>query len=51
MTLGLTVPLSPFSTVLENGTLSFTGVWDGQAESELWLMQCCGHYNHTSCTW
>ncbi|XP_012952696.1 sodium/nucleoside cotransporter 1 [Anas platyrhynchos] len=39
------------STVLENGTLSFTGVWDGQAESELWLMQCCGHYNHTSCTW
>ncbi|XP_068552319.1 sodium/nucleoside cotransporter 1-like isoform X1 [Anas acuta] len=39
------------STVLENGTLSFTGVWDGQAESKLWLMQCCGHYNHTSCTW
>ncbi|XP_040426279.1 sodium/nucleoside cotransporter 1-like isoform X1 [Cygnus olor] len=39
------------STVLENGTLSFTGVWDGQAESVQCLMQCCGHYNHTSCTW
>lgn len=39
------------STVLENGTLSFTGVWDGQAESMRCLTQCCGHYNHTSCTW
>ncbi|NXI68598.1 S28A1 protein, partial [Anseranas semipalmata] len=37
------------STVLENGTLSFTGAWAGLAESVPCLMQCCGHYNHTSC--
>ncbi|NXG07617.1 S28A1 protein, partial [Sakesphorus luctuosus] len=37
------------SSVLENGTLSFTGSWAGQAESVLWLTECCGHYNHTSC--
>ncbi|XP_035191949.1 sodium/nucleoside cotransporter 1 [Oxyura jamaicensis] len=39
------------STVLENGTLSFTGVWASQAESVRCLRECCGHYNHTSCTW
>ncbi|KFV48267.1 Sodium/nucleoside cotransporter 2, partial [Gavia stellata] len=38
------------SSVLENGTLSFTGPWAGLAESGLCLTQCCGHYNHTSCT-
>ncbi|NXG16737.1 S28A1 protein, partial [Grallaria varia] len=38
------------SSVLENGTLSFTGSWAGQVESKLWLMGCCGHYNHTSCS-
>ncbi|NXH15746.1 S28A1 protein, partial [Bucco capensis] len=37
------------SSVLENGTLSFTGTWAGLAESMLYLTQCCGHYNHTSC--
>ncbi|XP_032555555.1 sodium/nucleoside cotransporter 1-like [Chiroxiphia lanceolata] len=37
------------SSVFENGTLSFTGSWAGQAESVLWLTECCGHYNHTSC--
>ncbi|NXP21427.1 S28A1 protein, partial [Scytalopus superciliaris] len=37
------------SSVLENGTLSFTGSWAGQADSVLWLTECCGHYNHTSC--
>ncbi|XP_010080453.1 PREDICTED: sodium/nucleoside cotransporter 1-like, partial [Pterocles gutturalis] len=37
------------SSVLENGTLSFTGAWTGLAESMLCLTQCCGHYNHTSC--
>ncbi|NWV09432.1 S28A1 protein, partial [Ptilonorhynchus violaceus] len=37
------------SSVLQNGTLSFTGSWAGQAESVLWLTECCGHYNHTSC--
>ncbi|NWI52521.1 S28A1 protein, partial [Calyptomena viridis] len=39
------------SSVLENGTLSFTGSWAGQAESVLWLTECCGHYNRTSCAW
>uniref|UniRef100_A0A803YS29 Sodium/nucleoside cotransporter n=1 Tax=Meleagris gallopavo TaxID=9103 RepID=A0A803YS29_MELGA len=37
------------STVLENGTLSFTGIWASVAESLPCLTQCCGHYNHTSC--
>ncbi|NXM26145.1 S28A2 protein, partial [Oxyruncus cristatus] len=37
------------SSVFENGTLSFTGSWAEQAESVLWLTECCGHYNHTSC--
>ncbi|XP_010004254.1 PREDICTED: sodium/nucleoside cotransporter 2-like [Chaetura pelagica] len=37
------------SSMLENGTLSFTGAWAGLAESVLYLTQCCGHYNHTSC--
>uniref|UniRef100_A0A8D0EI44 Sodium/nucleoside cotransporter n=1 Tax=Strix occidentalis caurina TaxID=311401 RepID=A0A8D0EI44_STROC len=37
------------SSVLANGTLSFTGAWAGLAESVLCLTQCCGHYNHTSC--
>ncbi|KFP20018.1 Sodium/nucleoside cotransporter 2, partial [Egretta garzetta] len=37
------------SSVLENGTLSFTGAWEGLVESALCLTQCCGHYNHTSC--
>uniref|UniRef100_A0A8C5UCC8 Sodium/nucleoside cotransporter n=1 Tax=Malurus cyaneus samueli TaxID=2593467 RepID=A0A8C5UCC8_9PASS len=37
------------SSVLQNGTLSFTGSWAEQAESVLWLTECCGHYNHTSC--
>ncbi|NXE39866.1 S28A1 protein, partial [Ptilorrhoa leucosticta] len=37
------------SSVLQNGTLSFTGPWAEQAESVLWLTECCGHYNHTSC--
>ncbi|XP_050165539.1 sodium/nucleoside cotransporter 1-like [Myiozetetes cayanensis] len=37
------------SSTFENGTLSFTGSWAGQAESVLWLTECCGHYNHTSC--
>ncbi|XP_074773108.1 sodium/nucleoside cotransporter 2-like [Athene noctua] len=37
------------SSVLTNGTLSFTGAWAGLAESVLCLTQCCGHYNHTSC--
>ncbi|XP_031978771.1 sodium/nucleoside cotransporter 1-like isoform X2 [Corvus moneduloides] len=39
------------SSVLQNGTLSFTGSWAEQAESILWLTECCGHYNHTSCAW
>ncbi|XP_030313053.1 sodium/nucleoside cotransporter 2 isoform X2 [Calypte anna] len=38
------------SSVLENGTLSFTGAWEGLAESVLYLTQCCRHYNHASCT-
>uniref|UniRef100_A0A8V0ZPT4 Solute carrier family 28 member 2 n=1 Tax=Gallus gallus TaxID=9031 RepID=A0A8V0ZPT4_CHICK len=38
------------STVLENGTLSFTGAWASVAESVPCLTQCCGYYNHTSCT-
>ncbi|CAM9400206.1 unnamed protein product [Bubo scandiacus] len=37
------------SSVLANGTLSFTGAWAGLAESVLCLTQCCGHYNHTAC--
>ncbi|XP_029872110.1 sodium/nucleoside cotransporter 2-like isoform X2 [Aquila chrysaetos chrysaetos] len=37
------------SSVLTNGTVSFTGAWAGLAESVLCLTQCCGHYNHTSC--
>ncbi|NXN73556.1 S28A1 protein, partial [Himantopus himantopus] len=37
------------SSVLENGTLSFTGTWAEAAESVLCLTQCCRHYNHTSC--
>ncbi|KFQ33549.1 Sodium/nucleoside cotransporter 1, partial [Merops nubicus] len=37
------------SSVLENGTLSFTGAWANLADSVLYLSQCCGHYNHTSC--
>ncbi|XP_061205816.1 sodium/nucleoside cotransporter 1-like isoform X6 [Neopsephotus bourkii] len=37
------------SSVLDNGTLSFTGVWAGQAEGMRCLTQCCGHYNHTTC--
>uniref|UniRef100_A0A8B9Z7J7 Sodium/nucleoside cotransporter n=1 Tax=Buteo japonicus TaxID=224669 RepID=A0A8B9Z7J7_9AVES len=37
------------SSVLKNGTVSFTGAWAGLAESVLCLTQCCGHYNHTSC--
>ncbi|OXB81928.1 UNVERIFIED_CONTAM: hypothetical protein H355_004011 [Colinus virginianus] len=37
------------STVLENGTISFTGAWASAAESMPCLTQCCGHYNHTSC--
>ncbi|XP_054692724.1 sodium/nucleoside cotransporter 2 isoform X2 [Grus americana] len=39
------------SSLLENGTLSFTGDWAGVAESVPCLMHCCGHYNHTSCAW
>ncbi|NWU97139.1 S28A1 protein, partial [Upupa epops] len=38
------------SSVLQNGTLSFTGAWAGQPESMLYLRQCCGHYNYTTCT-
>ncbi|NWU45511.1 S28A1 protein, partial [Hylia prasina] len=37
------------SSVLQNGTLSFTGSWAEQADSVLWLRECCMHYNHTSC--
>ncbi|NXO54090.1 S28A2 protein, partial [Aramus guarauna] len=37
------------SSLLDNGTLSFEGEWAGVAESVPCLMQCCGHYNHTSC--
>ncbi|NXG86284.1 S28A1 protein, partial [Stercorarius parasiticus] len=37
------------SSVLENGTLSFTGPWAGVGDSVLCLTQCCGYYNHTSC--
>ncbi|NXT01050.1 S28A1 protein, partial [Jacana jacana] len=37
------------SSVLENGTLSFTGPWASQVDSVLCLTRCCGHYNHTSC--
>ncbi|XP_010201668.2 sodium/nucleoside cotransporter 1 [Colius striatus] len=37
------------SSVLENGTLSFTGAWAGLAQSSWCLAQCCGHYNHTAC--
>ncbi|NXW76321.1 S28A1 protein, partial [Hirundo rustica] len=37
------------SSVLQNGTLSFTGSWAEQAESVLWLGECCVYYNHTSC--
>lgn len=45
----LTMLLSPASSVLENGTLSFTGPWAALAQGVLYLTQCCGHYNHTSC--
>ncbi|XP_042741739.1 sodium/nucleoside cotransporter 2-like isoform X3 [Lagopus leucura] len=38
------------STVLENGTLSFTGAWDSVADSLPCLTGCCRHYNHTHCT-
>ncbi|NXU78915.1 S28A2 protein, partial [Oreotrochilus melanogaster] len=38
------------SSVLENGTLSFTGAWEGLVESALYLTQCCRHYSHASCT-
>ncbi|XP_065498290.1 sodium/nucleoside cotransporter 1-like [Caloenas nicobarica] len=38
------------SSVLMNGTLSFSGAWAGLAQSVPCLAQCCGHYNHTSCT-
>ncbi|XP_052528572.1 sodium/nucleoside cotransporter 1-like isoform X3 [Tympanuchus pallidicinctus] len=38
------------STVLENGTLYFTGAWDSVPESLPCLTGCCGHYNHTYCT-
>ncbi|KFP84920.1 Sodium/nucleoside cotransporter 2, partial [Acanthisitta chloris] len=38
------------SSVLVNGTHSFTGPWTGQEQSELWLAECCGHYNRTICT-
>uniref|UniRef100_A0A8C8EF81 Sodium/nucleoside cotransporter n=1 Tax=Otus sunia TaxID=257818 RepID=A0A8C8EF81_9STRI len=41
---------TPINAVLANGTLSFTGAWAGLAESVQCLTQCCGHYNHTSCT-
>ncbi|NXW90252.1 S28A1 protein, partial [Alopecoenas beccarii] len=37
------------SSVLMNGTLSFSGPWAGLVQSELCLAQCCGRYNHTSC--
>ncbi|KAK2524638.1 sodium/nucleoside cotransporter 1 [Columba guinea] len=37
------------STVLVNGTLSFSGAWAGLAQSAPCLLQCCGRYNHTSC--
>ncbi|XP_065544857.1 sodium/nucleoside cotransporter 1 isoform X2 [Lathamus discolor] len=37
------------SSVLDNGTLSLTGAWAGQAEGMQCLTQCCGHYNHTMC--
>ncbi|XP_068026376.1 sodium/nucleoside cotransporter 2-like [Melanerpes formicivorus] len=37
------------SSVLENGTLSFTGPWAGVAQAVLHLAQCCGSYNHSSC--
>nr|XP_009665306.1 PREDICTED: sodium/nucleoside cotransporter 1-like [Struthio camelus australis] len=33
----------------ENGTLSFTAPWAGVEESVPCLIQCCGHYNHTTC--
>uniref|UniRef100_A0A8C5JI26 Sodium/nucleoside cotransporter n=1 Tax=Junco hyemalis TaxID=40217 RepID=A0A8C5JI26_JUNHY len=39
------------SSVLQNGTLIFTGSWGEQAGSEQWLKECCAHYNHTSCAW
>ncbi|KAF2980435.1 hypothetical protein EK904_011239 [Melospiza melodia maxima] len=39
------------SSVLQNGTLSFTGSWADQSDSEQWLKECCAHYNHTSCAW
>ncbi|NWQ83598.1 S28A2 protein, partial [Columbina picui] len=38
------------SSLLINGTLSFSGAWAGLAQSELCLAQCCGRYNHSSCT-
>ncbi|NXP08564.1 S28A1 protein, partial [Thinocorus orbignyianus] len=37
------------SSVLENGTLSFTGSWADQVDSVRCLTQCCTHYNHTTC--
>ncbi|NXF97739.1 S28A1 protein, partial [Eubucco bourcierii] len=37
------------SSVLENGTVSFTGPWAALAQGVLYLTQCCGHYNHTHC--
>uniref|UniRef100_A0A8C6Z3R7 Sodium/nucleoside cotransporter n=1 Tax=Nothoprocta perdicaria TaxID=30464 RepID=A0A8C6Z3R7_NOTPE len=37
------------SVLEENGTLSFTGAWAGVEESVPCLIQCCGHYNHTTC--
>ncbi|XP_013150819.1 sodium/nucleoside cotransporter 2 [Falco peregrinus] len=37
------------SSVLMNGTLSFTGAWASVGDSTLCLTQCCRHYNHTSC--
>ncbi|NXD28309.1 S28A1 protein, partial [Spelaeornis formosus] len=37
------------SSVFQNGSLSFTGSWAEQADSMLWITECCGYYNHTSC--
>nr|XP_006128088.1 sodium/nucleoside cotransporter 1-like isoform X6 [Pelodiscus sinensis] len=38
------------NTVLSsNGTLSFTGIWEGLESSTASLAQCCGHYNNTVC--
>ncbi|XP_030046217.1 sodium/nucleoside cotransporter 1 [Microcaecilia unicolor] len=37
------------NTVRHNGTLGFTGGWEGLAQSAVVLQRCCDVYNSTSC--